>query len=467
MKKYLLVAAVAASSAASAQYATWNVTMLSRWDSTQIPQESTYHIRYNGIWGWHNPVDNREYAIIGSTEGVHFVEVTNPQVPVQRDFKAGKRNQCIWRELKTYGQYCYAVSDDGSPNSLQIFDMSYLPDSVKKVYDSNSLVERAHTIFIDGNKMYLGSPKGGTTGNHNMAVYSLVNPVAPVLLRTLDQDYPSVGNTHDMFVRNDTVYASQGYNGLYFFRYDGVQNKFFQLASLTSYPDNGYNHSSALTDNGKTLVFCDEVPVNLRAKTLDVSNLGNLTVLDLFQSSTTATPHNPFIRQGASNYVIIAWYQDGVQIFDISNPSAVTQVGYIDTNPNNCPSCPNPSYSGAWGAYVDLPSGLLISSDMQNGLFAFKAFVITGDHDPSHNGSLGIFPNPFNDNFTLYFSAGRDEKITYEVFDVTGRVVMSEEKEVTKGVQNMAVDASMLTPGIYMIRVRTGAGSFEQRLVKQ
>src|ERR1051325_225550 len=109
-KLFTSVAFFCLSLGAFAQYPSQNITMLDQWDSTQIPQETTYHIRYNGIWGWHNPVDNREYAIIGSTEGTHFVDVTNPTNVVQRDFVPGRRAQCIWREYKTYQNYCYMVS---------------------------------------------------------------------------------------------------------------------------------------------------------------------------------------------------------------------------------------------------------------------------------------------------------------------------------------------------------------------
>ena len=52
---------------AFSQYAHQNINLISQWDSTSIPQEPSYWIRYNSVWGWHNPVDNKEYAILGST----------------------------------------------------------------------------------------------------------------------------------------------------------------------------------------------------------------------------------------------------------------------------------------------------------------------------------------------------------------------------------------------------------------
>ena len=46
----------------------------------------------------------------------------------------------------------------------------------------------------------------------SMSVFSLKeDPTKPEFLRLLSDDYP--GDVHDMFVRNDTVYASKGYDG--------------------------------------------------------------------------------------------------------------------------------------------------------------------------------------------------------------------------------------------------------------
>ena len=217
MKKTLaLISVVLFTTSLYAQYSALNVSMYALWDSVGITSEPGFKLRYNGCWGWVDTADNREYGIIGSTAGIHIVDITLPAAPVQRDFVPGRRDSCIWREMKTYQNYLYVVSDDAAPNSMQIIDLSYLPDSVNVVYDSNVLVERAHTMWIDGDKMYLASPKG-SFGTSLLGVFSLASPANPVLIRRLEQDYPSLDPAHDMFVRGDTVYASLGFSGLFMF----------------------------------------------------------------------------------------------------------------------------------------------------------------------------------------------------------------------------------------------------------
>ena len=215
-KSYLLIILIAASQFVSAQFTSQNVSLLSNFDDPTVMPEPSYGIRYQSCWGWADNITGKEYGIIGSTTGTYIVEVTDPANPVQRAYVSSRHTNMGWHEYKTYGNYLYIVAD-GVSNQLQIVDMSYLPDSVHVAYDSNALISSAHTISIDGDKMYLAwvlTP----SGRHKMQVYSLANPIAPVLLRSLDQDYPGINQPHDMFVTHDTVYASCGWQGLYIFK---------------------------------------------------------------------------------------------------------------------------------------------------------------------------------------------------------------------------------------------------------
>ena len=382
--------------------------------------EPVYGIRYQSVWGWMDPQDNRLYAIIGSTDGTYIIEVTNPANPVKRAFIPGIRDSCIWHEYKTYQNFLYIISDDPvnayNQNGLQIVDLSPLPDSVKIVHNGNTIIERAHTLTRDGDLMYFNIPKGPSVGGSSkMAVFSLANPALPQLLRRLEDDYPTLhGDVHDAFVRNDTIYASAGWDGLFVYRYDRNLNKFFLLGSLTSYPEQGYNHSSALSEDGSILVMCDEVPDGLAIKILDVSDLSNIQVLTTFRSHQGATPHNPYMI--GNRWAIIAYYQDGVYIYDISNPLNPVVAGYFDTHPQNGDNngYPQPAYMGCWAVYHEFGPGLLLASDMQNGLFILDASQIIPTTSvptyprisaihPQHNNFLfldltGRFLNPIPDN---------------------------------------------------------------------
>ncbi|MFN4234770.1 MAG: choice-of-anchor B family protein [Bacteroidia bacterium] len=441
-----------------AQFSSYNMSMYSRWYDANLEAEPNLNIKYNSVWGYYYPLLNKEYAILGGTDGTYIIDVTDPVYPILKDYVPGRRNKCIWREYKTYQNYLYAVSDDSQPNSLQIIDLSYLPDSVHVIHDSDSIFARSHTIFIDGNKLYAGSVTLANGTFYSMAVYNLVNPGAPQFLRALNQDYPAIGHVHDMFVRNDTIYASCGYDGFHVYIFNGTN--FVEIGSLTSYPDMGYNHSSWLTDDGKTMVFTDEVPADLAVKVIDVSDISDIQVTATFKSNPGATAHNPYIK--GNSHVIIAYYQDGVQIYNIEDPSNPVRTGYFDTYPQNTSGYLNPVYAGNWGAYPYLPSGIILASDMQNGLFILNGnAALVGEKEISDNAvNISIYPNPAK-NFIVVSTIGIEE-YQLQIVDINGKIVVETSTEIS----HQSIDVSNLSKGIYFVKVKSNEKSFVQKLIK-
>jgi len=459
IKSFLLLLA---SSSHAQVYQSLNINLQSNWYDSTVIAEPAYGIKYNGIWGYE--ANGHEYAIVGSTAGVYFVDITNPQSPVTSDFVVGRRDACIWREIKTFDHYAYLISDDQSPNSFQIVDLQYLPDSVHVVADYNSLFERGHTLYVDGNKLYVGIVRGGMfTQNVSMAVFSLNNPEVPVFLRSINDDYPTLlasNQVHDMFVRNDTVYASCGYDGLFIFKYDSVINHFQLINSITTYPSQGYNHSSALADNG-SLVFMDEVPSGLPIKVLDVNDLQNLTVTATFSSNPIVTPHNPFI---IGNTCFVAYYLDGLQVYDVSDPHNPIQTAYFDTHNQEPLGGPYPSlaYQGAWGAYPFFSSGNIAVSDMQNGLFVLQQVANGINNFTSKN--ISIYPNPVLPNQGITISNLKDNNQSLvELYDLFGHLVFSTRLLVVNNTLNLRIPA--IASGLYVLKMDNGSKLLSKKLI--
>ncbi len=319
------------------------------------------NLNYNDIWGYAD-CDGREYAILGSSLAVHFFDLQDPANPIEIDqFEGGE--WVIWRDIKTYGHYAYSVCD-GCSEGLMVFDLSDLPNSVSKVLQTDEYFGSAHNIYIDVNRGRL-HVIGANTGD---IIFDLTQtPENPQLLNNLSW---AGGYAHDLFVRNDTAYGSHGFNGLYVHDVSDPQTDLL-LGSLTSYPESGYNHASWLSADGHYLVMADETH-DRGLKLVDVSDLSDMTVTDVFRSAllgpaeTASIPHNPFIR---GNLVICSYYHDGVQVFDFSDPENVQQVAWYDTYPDNTDYG---GYKGCWGVYPFLPSGIIIASDITYGLFVLQ-----------------------------------------------------------------------------------------------
>ncbi len=329
------------------------------WNPESIPT-TTSGQKFNDIWGFTDCQSN-EYAIIGSASMVHFVDITDPTNLVEIDrFEGG--DTTTWRDIKTYQDRAYAVSD-ATTEGLMIFDMSQLPDSVSKTYHSNEFFEKAHNLFVDPSthRLYVvGAP------NADLLIFDLENQKDnPVLIGSLSL---AGGYVHDIYVRDNIAYCSHLSAGLYIYDLTDAETP-VTMGSLTEYAGQVFNHSSWLSEDGETLIFCDEKR-GATVKALDVSDPTDLEIAAsnefssvlLAPEATNSIAHNPYIRD---NYAIVSYYHDGLQIFDISNRDSVVRVGYYDTHTGNSDY---EGWKGVWGAYPFFPSGNIIASDMYNGL---------------------------------------------------------------------------------------------------
>ena len=88
-----------------------------------------------------------------------------------------------------------------------------------------------------------------------------------------------------------------------------------------------------------------------------------------FHSGTTfARDHNLYIK---GNLVFEANYRAGLQVLRIDNidTASMTQVAHFDIYPSSNSN----SYNGAWSSYPYLPSGNIIVSGIEQGLFVLQS----------------------------------------------------------------------------------------------
>lgn len=470
MKKILLVALCLYSWVFTAQtYPSQNISLISLINPNTATATSGADGRhYSGVWGWKQTSKNKEYAISGTSNGTYFIDVTSPTSPSVSAFVQGKP-QCTWREIKTYQNICYISSDDATPNTFQIVDMQYLPDSVHIIHNGKQYFERAHAMWIDGNRLYTSGTTYSTGVLSSMNLYSLATPSTPVLLRELKQDLNFISYVHDMYARNDTIYASCGNQGLYVIKFNAGSNTFTQLGSYTGYPGAGYNHSSFLTQNGKYLVFCDESPPTLPIHLVDVQNLANIQNVQTFKPYAGTTSHNPYLI--GNDYAIISCYEDGLYVYNISQPANPCVTGFFDTYPQ---SGGNTSYSGQtyrgnWGAYPYLPSGILLANDMQNGLFILNpssAYTNTNcisvglKNSTQENSNFIFYPNPASDRIAVHYNTTYSSLV--QIKNMLGQLIF--EKQFS-GMVHDYLNVLDFANGTYIISISENNQTVTKKLV--
>ncbi|NOT38500.1 MAG: choice-of-anchor B family protein [Saprospiraceae bacterium] len=433
--------------------------LLGRWNDPTIIGSAQYNNAYNEAYGF--TVNNREYGIIGSTYGWHIIDVTEPKKPFERmRIKGGTSNESvIHRDFRYHKCHIYAVCDEGSASTLQILDVSQLPDTAFLVYDKKELFYRSHNIYVDENKSRLyTSAEKNDQGFYALGLYDISNPSKPVLIDHYNKFGNIIANhVHDCFVRNDTAYLNCGNDGFAIMDFSDVKNpKPLYTLKPNEYQFSGYNHSGWLTPDGKTYVMADENHGS-PLKVFDLSNWSNIKIVShLWANSDTSKciPHNPLL---SCKYAYIAYYYNGLQVFNIEDKNKPTLIGYYPTSTE----FNDLSYEGAWGVYPFLPSGNLIVADMQKGMFIVEGpekvcnpvnqCGISSNRNEKINVTQ-VFPVPFHSSLNIKNLA----KIrSIEVYSSIGSLIYNNTLDTQDEIE---VNTSDWKEGVYILRLITKGG---------
>lgn len=428
----------------------YKIRLLANYNNPNLPKVDGSDI-WNDLTGYVDPISKKEYIICGSTDSIYFFEISNENTLKLVDVEFGKSIFARNRDFETYKHYAYCVSDQASGiGGLQIFDLQYLPDSVHKVYESNALGTFTHTIFIDSTlaKMYMCTNLG-PFGLSAMDVISLANPIQPVLHTRLKVPvkpggFPIFNKVHEMYPRNDTVYLSCEQSGLFIFDLRDSSNHIL-LGSITSYPDQGYNHSSWLNQHGNYILFTDE-NMGLDMKIFDITNLNDPKFISQFNSHPSATPHNAYWY---GDLAIVSSYHDGVRVYNLKNPAKPQEVAWYDTHPIVPENYGG--YKGCWGVYPFLPSKRIIASDLTSGIFLFEmdSNLVGTNETIEKSIHFSISPNPVNSKIKIHYSGQSNAEI--ELLNAQGVLINHYNSQNNL----LDMDVSNLVEGIYFIRVKS------------
>jgi len=337
--------------------------------ASQLNMDSISHIDYNSlhgtelndVWGYEDEFGN-EYALVGARKGTSVVDLSTPANPIEIFWEPGMES--VWRDLKTFGDYAYVTTE--AENGLLIIDLSPLPASTALTtsYYSGPLGQEwttAHNLFIDeSGYAYIFGANRGNGGVIILDVFT--DPLNPIEVGVFDDWY-----AHDGFVQNDTMYLGHIFDG--FFSVVDITDKANPILLGTKATSMSLSHNIWASANGQFVYTTDEVS-DAFIGAYDVTDPANILEVDRVQSSPNAgvIPHNTHVL---GNHIITSYYSDGVVVHDITYPYNMIEVGYYDTYPLQ-----TTSYDGCWGAYPFLSSGLVLATDISEGLFILNPTYI-------------------------------------------------------------------------------------------
>ncbi len=365
-----------------------NMTLLA-W--LPIPEFGT-HDNGNDCWGYVSP-SGREYALMGLSHGTGFVEITNPANPVILDVIAGIGS--LWRDVKVYQHYAYVVTEGGG--GIQIVDMADIDNgNVTLLGTVNTPGTGAtHNVAIDTASGFLYRCGGGGNG---LRIYDLSDPENPTWVASWSERYVHDVQVHTYtsgpYAGRQVAFASSGLNsgwtqtGVDVLDVTDKQN-ILQLDRLV-YANGEYSHQAWLSEDGRYLYHDDELDegnqnINTTTRVFDVQNLSNISVVATFANSSPAIGHNLYTHNGL---LFEANYRSGLRVFDVTaDPLNPPEIAYFDTYPENDAK----NYNGLWSNYPYFPSGTIIGSDMERGLFVLKLDSLFSSGDLNCDGLIDAF----------------------------------------------------------------------------
>ncbi|MBC7863276.1 MAG: T9SS type A sorting domain-containing protein [Bacteroidia bacterium] len=67
--------------------------------------------------------------------------------------------------------------------------------------------------------------------------------------------------------------------------------------------------------------------------------------------------------------------------------------------------------------------------------------------------SFSLYPNPSNGNCSVEFNSSYEKQIMLEIYDITGKLIVSEKQTVAQGLTTLRINIGEYEEGIYMIRL--------------
>jgi len=406
----------------------------------------------NDSWGWTDPQDGKEYALIGVDNGTSFFDISDPTNVEYLGKLPSHSGSSTWRDIKVYQNYAFIVSE-ASGHGMQVFDLTRLrnvnnPPATFTEDAHYGDFGGAHNIVINEDTGFAYAV-GTSTFNGGAHFINIQNPLNPVAAGGYSLD----GYTHDAQVVTyngpDTDYTGReiyvGSNEDNIIIADVTDKNSPQSISIASYGNVGYTHQGWFTEDQKYFIVGDEVDelnfgFNTRTLIFDFSDLDNPQLLFTYTGPTPAIDHNGYVK---GNTYYMANYNAGMRAIDISDIANqnMAEVGYFDT----IPSTNDAGFGGTWNVYPFFTSGnIVISGD--------DKFFLVKNPDLSIEdvalGDFAMFPNPAKDILTI---SSKNEAITQiEIFNVLGQIVVN--KAFANNLSE-TLNISNLNSGLYLVKI--------------
>ncbi len=343
----------------------------------------------NDSWGWTDPSNGKEYALIGLNNGTAFIDISNPTNPVYLGKLPTATSNSSWRDVKVYQNHAFIVSE-ASGHGMQVFDLTRLrnvPNPPQTFTADTRYTEfgNAHNIVINEDTGYayvVGAQRNSGPYRGGPLFINIQDPKNPInaggFLSGGQRAY-----THDAqvvtYTGPDSTYSGReiliGSNEIEVVIADITDKNNPVTLSTIKYPDIGYTHQGWFTEDMRYFILGDEtdeqgVGFNTRTIIFDFQDLNNPKEHMIYTGPTAAIDHNGYVK---GNKFYLANYRAGIRVIDISDigNKNMTEIGFFDTYT----SSNGAAFNGVWNVYPYFNSGNIVISDIEGGFFLVRKSV--------------------------------------------------------------------------------------------
>ena len=221
-----------------------------------------------------------------------------------------------------------------------------------------------------------------------------------------------------------------------------VKKNGYKYRLVVSTSEEGLSNPVCTYLNEYTLIVnsCGALPVTLTSFTGRYSN--GVSILDWQTSQEINTDHFELLKSNdGKNFSLVA----SVKSAGFSN--LLKSYSYQDNSPNN-------------GQYAYYRLKLIDA----NGKYTVSSIIKL---TIGKNTAVTVYPNPFNSNFTVSFSAEKTALASLKLISSTGQLMFSKMISVNKGNNSILVNnLPSITPGIYYMTVSNDELNFNSKLQK-
>jgi len=418
----------------------------------------------NDSWGWTDPQDGKEYALIGLDNGTAFIDISDPINAVYLGKLPTHTGNSSWRDIKVLGDYAFIVSEAGG-HGMQVFDLTELRSVASPPVTFSETAHyagfgNAHNIVINPENQYAYGV-GTDTFSGGLHFVDISDPLNPVAAGGWDGD----GYTHDAqivtyngpdtrYTGAELVIGSNGPSDRLVIVDITDKNNPVNIASF-DYSNIGYAHQGWFTEDQRYFLLGDEfdefnVGFNSRTIVFDFLDLEQPVELFEYFGPTPAVDHNGYVK-GDTFY--LANYSAGLRVIDVSDVGNQTMIetGYFDISPSN----DDANTSGAWNVYPFFDSENIVIS-------GGGAFTLVRDNSALSTADAAaleftITPNPVVDNLTI--TSLKDPISQIEILNVLGQLVQDVQ---VNNASFKTIATTQLSAGMYLVRVN---GATTKRLI--